>query len=360
MRYNRYYGSSEDLKHENAGKTAVLLVNLGTPEAPTAKGLRPYLRQFLSDPRVIEIPPLLWQFILNCFILTFRPKKSAALYKKIWTRNGSPLLLHTQVQARALQKILKHRHGDDIIVEAGMRLGEPSLKNVLEKLRQRGMTRLLVIPMYPQYSGTTTASVFDDLTKVLQDWRWIPELRIVNEFHEHPLYIDALVQSIHQSFEKRGKPDKLVLSFHGIPQRYVDNGDPYYRQCIRTGERVIEALGDDGKRVEVTFQSLFGKEEWIKPYTDERLEEFPTEGVKHVQAMCPGFTADCLETVDEINRESREVFMEAGGEEYHFITCVNAKPAFIECLADVCENHLLGWHSREATHRSEEKIKQAG
>ncbi|MCA9233373.1 MAG: ferrochelatase, partial [Planctomycetales bacterium] len=313
---NTYKGTT-DFQHGEASSLGVLLVNLGTPEAPTAGALRPYLRQFLSDPRVIEVPKWKWQIILNLFILTTRPKKSAEAYEAVWTEQGSPLLLTSEKQRDLLQQQLQNRFGSRVHVALGMTYGNPSVASALDELKQKGMRKVLVLPLYPQYSGTTTASVFDAVTKEFQSWRWIPEFRMVMSYHDHPLYIESICRNVRESWEKHGRGQLLVMSFHGIPKRYFSGGDPYHCHCQKTARLVAEHLGIGSDEYMVTFQSLFGKEEWIKPYTDATLKSLPGQGISSIDIMCPGFTGDCLETLEEINQENRGYFTEAGGKTYN-------------------------------------------
>ncbi|MCB0347070.1 MAG: ferrochelatase [Bdellovibrionales bacterium] len=343
---NTYKGTT-DFQHGDASSLGVLLVNLGTPEAPTAGALRPYLRQFLSDPRVIEVPKWKWQIILNLFILTTRPKKSAEAYEAVWTEQGSPLLLTSEKQRDLLQQQLQNRFGSRVHVALGMTYGNPSVASALDELKQKGMRKVLVLPLYPQYSGTTTASVFDAVTKEFQSWRWIPEFRMVMSYHDHPLYIESICRNVRESWEKHGRGQLLVMSFHGIPKRYFSGGDPYHCHCQKTARLVAEHLGIGSDEYMVTFQSLFGKEEWIKPYTDATLKSLPGQGISSIDIMCPGFTGDCLETLEEINQENRGYFTEAGGKTYNYIPCVNANREFIDCLAALCESHMSGWLSED-------------
>lgn len=337
------YKGLEYYQHGDKSSLGVLLVNLGTPEAPTASALRPYLRQFLSDPRVIELPKWKWQIILNLFILTTRPKKSAEAYEAVWTEKGSPLLITSEAQRDMLQEKLRAECGQRVNVALGMTYGNPSVAAALEELQQKGMRKLLVLPLYPQYSGTTTGSVFDAVTKELQNWRWVPEFRMVSCYHDHPLYIDAVAGNIRESWEANGRAEKLVMSFHGIPKRYFSGGDPYHCHCQKTARLVSEKLGISPDDYIVTFQSLFGKEEWIKPYTDATLKSLPGEGISSVDIMCPGFTGDCLETLEEIDQENRGYFMEAGGKQYNYVPCVNTRVEFIDCLSELCRVHMAGW-----------------
>ncbi|RTZ78423.1 MAG: ferrochelatase [Gammaproteobacteria bacterium] len=317
----------------------ILLVNLGTPDSPSRGDVKRYLREFLMDPRVVEMPRLLWWPILNGVILNLRPARSAAAYSKIWLEEGSPLLVHTLAQAEALQRKL----GEAVRVVPAMRYGKPSIAAGLEKLREAGCERILVFPLYPQYSSTTTASVFDAVTAELRRWRWIPELRLVNQYFEDPGYITALADSVRDFQQEHGKPEKLLLSFHGIPQRYADKGDPYPLQCRRTGELLAQALELQPREWQLTYQSRMGREPWLQPYTSTTLESLAREGVKRVQVLCPGFAADCLETLEEIAMENRDLFLQHGGQSYEYIPCLNERPDHIESLAAIANRYLGGW-----------------
>ena len=329
-------------RHGSAGRTAIVLVNLGTPDAPTAAALRPYLRQFLSDRRVVEIPRAVWWFILNLFILPLRPARSARKYASIWTSEGSPLLAHTLAQAQGLAQLLAGR-GHDVEVVAAMRYGSPSLPGVLTQLRQQGCMRILVLPSYPQYSGTPTASVWDEVFDYFRRVRNIPELRLVRNYHDHAAYISALAARVREHWQQHGRGEKLVMSFHGVPRRTLDLGDPYHCECQKTARLLASELGLAEGQYLVTFQSRFGKAEWLQPYTASTVQSLAREGVKRLDVVCPGFTADCLETLEEINIEVRADFMTAGGESYHYIPCLNTSPAWLEGLAGLCEEHLQGW-----------------
>ena len=338
----KYRGVSQ-FRHDQPARLGVLITNLGTPEAPTTPALRRYLAEFLADPRVVEVPRLLWMLILHGIILRLRPRKSAHAYQSVWTEQGSPLMLHTLAQRDALRAALKPAWGDDLIVECAMRYGQPSISNVMESLQQQGVRQLLVVPLYPQYSAATTASTFDALAADFTRRRWLPDLRFVTHYHDFPDYIEALAGEVEQYWQQHGRPDRLVLSYHGIPQRYLDNGDPYHCECHKTSRLLAERLGLGRDQYLTTFQSRFGREEWLKPYTDDTLKSLPGQGVKHVQVLCPGFSADCLETIEEIDVENRGYFMEAGGEQYHYITALNAKPAHIHALKALIERELSGW-----------------
>ena len=318
--------------HGAQEKLGILLVNLGSPDAPTTSAVRKYLAQFLSDPRVIEVNRLLWWLILHGIILRIRPSRAAKNYKKVWTDDGSPLIHTTKLQTRALQKKLEDRFRGHVIVDMAMSYGNPSIKVGLEGLRKAGARRLLVLPLYPQYSATTTAAVFDEVTRVLQGWRWLPDLRIINNYHDHPKYIEALASSIRRQWETKDRNELLLFSFHGIPQRYFDSGDPYFCHCQKTARLVAEELELKDGEWKVVFQSRFGREPWLQPYCDKTLQQLPADGVKNVDIICPGFAADCLETLEEIQMENRDIFLEAGGETFNYIPCLNDDKEHIAAL----------------------------
>ena len=337
------YKGVREYDHRSQAKIGVLLVNLGTPDGPDTASVRRYLRQFLSDPRLIEVSRLKWWFVLNLFIMPFRPKASAKLYQKIWTKDGSPLLFHSLAQKEALAQRLEQLAPGVFEVELGMRIGRPGLAAAMDSLRKKNAQRFLILPLFPQYSGTTTGSVYDGVGEVLREWRFMPDLRIVNSYHDNPKYIAALTNSIRESFKENGKPQKLIFSFHGIPKRYFQNGDPYFCFCQKTARLIVEELGLAKEDYLTTFQSLFGKEEWLRPYTDETLQSLPAKGITNVQVVCPGFSVDCLETVEEIEELNREFFMHAGGKQYHYIPALNARPDSIEMLADLVRVNTGGW-----------------
>jgi ferrochelatase len=344
-----FYRGVVDGKPGEPSPLGVLVAHLGTPDAPTPAALRRYLRQFLSDPRVIELPRWKWLPVLHLFVLTTRPKASAALYRKIWTSEGSPLLVHTRAVADAIGTALRARLAEPLHVAVGMRYGNPSMAAALRELGARGCRRVLVFPLYPQYSGTTTASTFDAVFAELATWRQMPELRTVNDYHDDRGYVTALAASIRDSWRERGRAKKLLLTFHGIPRRYVDSGDPYFAQCHETARRVAAELALAPGDFEVTFQSLFGKEEWLRPYTDETMKRLGAEKLASVDVLCPGFSVDCLETLEEIDGLNREFFTHAGGGEYRYIPCLNERPDHIAALADVALRQLGGWASPAAT-----------
>lgn len=342
------YVGQKDFDHASLGRVGILLANLGTPDAPTAQALRQYLRQFLSDPRVIELPKWKWQIILNLSVLRTRPKQSAKLYREIWTEQGSPLLVTTKKQAEKLQVELSKRLDMDILVEVGMRYGNPSIPKALKSLQAQGVRKLLVLPLYPQYSGTTSASTFDEVADVFRTWRLIPDFRMIMSFHDDPGYIQALAKSVREAWERDGRGKKLLMSFHGIPERYVLNGDPYNYHCQETARLLAETLGLEEDEYLVSFQSRFGKEEWLKPPTDETLKAWGAAGLQSVDVMCPGFPIDCLETLEEINQLNRKFFLEAGGREYRYIPCLNDRQDFMDTLADIAQKNLHGWFDKSS------------
>jgi len=319
---------------------AVLLLQLGTPDEPTAPALRRYLRQFLGDPRVIEAPRLLWWFILNLRILPTRPAQSAEKYRRIWdARTGSPLLHITRQQTEALQRLLPQ-----VPVRFAMQIGNPSVSSVLPEMIATGCDRLIVLPMYPQYSATTTASAMDALFHALMKERRVPALRVVPPYYDHPGYLDAMTAVINDGLAKLPTPpDHRVLSFHGIPQKYVERGDPYPTHVERTTAALIERLGWPRESWTQSYQSLFGRDEWLRPYTDETLQSLAKRGMKRVFIAMPGFTADCLETIDEIGYESSEIFHHAGGEELIRCPCLNDHPKWVEGMRDLIVQEGQGW-----------------
>ena len=336
------FNKEPSYRHGTVSQTAVVLANLGTPDAPTPKAVRRYLKEFLSDPRVVEIPRIIWWLILNGIILPFRASQSAHKYASIWTAEGSPLKIHTERQAQHLQQALDAR-GQAIRVVYAMRYGSPALASVLDQLKAEGCDRILVLPAYPQYSATTTASIFDVVFSHYTKVRNAPELRMIKHYHDHEGYINALAASVQAHWAQHGRPDKLVMSFHGVPKRTLLLGDPYHCECYKTARLVATQLGISKDEYLVTFQSRFGKAEWLQPYTAPTLEKMAHEGVKRVDVMCPGFTSDCLETLEEISMEARDDFLAAGGEAFHYIPCLNEDTAWIEAMAGLVEQHTGGW-----------------
>jgi protoporphyrin/coproporphyrin ferrochelatase len=334
-----------DYSHGTAPRTGVLLVNLGTPDAPNAAALRRYLKEFLSDPRVVEIPRLVWWPILNGIILNVRPKKSAVKYASIWMDEGSPLRVYTERQTRLIQSVLAQR-GFDVDVDFAMRYGNPSIPAVIDQMRTRGLRRLLVLPMYPQYSSSTTATAFDVVMESFTSIRNQPDLRLIRSFHDYDPYIAALAKSVEQHWATHGRGDLLLFSFHGVPKRSLLKGDPYHCECHKTARLVAEKLGLAPSAWKLAFQSRFGKAEWLKPYTSEVIHELPKQGVKTLDVMCPGFPADCLETLEEIAMEGKEDFLTAGGEHYRYIPCLNDDTNGIDAMADLITLNLSGWPAR--------------
>jgi len=332
------YVGEKDYEHGMQAKVGVLITNLGTPEAPTKKALRPYLKEFLSDPRVIETPKLIWQVILNGVILNTRPAKSAKSYKSVWTDSGSPLYDIAKKQQAQLAKALPN-----LVVGLAMRYGNPSIESQLIKMRDQGVRKILIFPMYPQYCAATTASTFDKVAQVLTKWRWIPEVRFINEYYQDELYVEALANSIKAFRKEHGTPDLTVFSYHGIPKAYLDKGDPYHCFCHATTRLVKEHLALTDSDVMTTFQSRFGPAQWLRPYTDEVLKELPGKGVKNIHIIAPAFSADCLETIEEIDQENREYFMESGGESYNCIPCLNDSEDHIKLFTKLIKQHTQGW-----------------
>lgn len=349
--YSRYIDDADRARSADAC-TGVLLVNLGTPEAPTTPAVRRYLAQFLDDPRVIELPRWRWRAILHGIVLRTRPPRVAQAYGRIWGQDGSPLLAIGRRQAAALETALAGRVPGPVKVALGMSYGEPSIPGAVAELRRAGARRLLLLPLYPQYSASTVASVFEATVAALSRLRSIPELRTIHGYPEEPAYLDALAASVREYRAEHGAGELLLFSFHGLPQRYVDNGDPYERECYRTARGVAERLGlaDDAWRL--TFQSRFGREIWLQPYTDETLESLGGAGLRRVDVLCPGFPADCLETLDEIAVENRDLFQEAGGGELHYIPALNDRADHIEALAGLAERHMRGWVDDEDPGRA--------
>lgn len=321
----------------------VLLVNLGTPDAPTPAAVRHYLAEFLWDPRVVEAPRLLWWLALHGVILRTRPRRSARAYASIWTAQGSPLLVHTRNLATALDAALSDTPGPVACVGLGMRYGEPSIARAMRELRDRDVRHLLVLPLYPQYSGTTTASVFDAVAAELRHWRRVPALRFIDAYFARPGYIDALAASVRAHWQAHGRGERLLVSFHGIPERYVRAGDPYLAQCRATTAVLVAALGLADDQWLLTFQSRLGREPWLQPYTDETLRALPARGVRAVDVICPGFAVDCLETLEETAILNRELFLAAGGERYAYIAALNAEPDHVALLAQLVREQLQGW-----------------
>jgi len=343
--------------HGTAAKTAVLICNLGTPDEATPEAVRRYLAEFLSDPRVVEIPRLLWLPILHGIILRTRPAKSARKYAGIWMKEGSPLKVWTEKQALLLAGYLGQR-GQTVLVRHAMRYGQPSIAAALDALRADGAERVLVLPLYPQYAAATTASVCDAVAAWMKRCRNLPELRFVKHYHDDPGYVGALARRVSDHWMTHGRPDRLVLSFHGLPQRSLTLGDPYHCECLKTGRLLAERLKLREESVAVTFQSRFGKAEWLKPYTEPTLVALAKQGVGRVDVFCPGFFADCLETLEEIDQEARAAFLSAGGKEFGYIPCLNDQHEGIAALASIAMSHLAGWAAPPPEPAELERSKQ--
>jgi len=346
MPYNNYTGvvGHSDQQPMPPVQAGVLLVNLGTPAAPTAQAVRPYLAEFLSDPRVIETPRWLWWLILHGVILRLRPSRSAHAYAKVWTEQGSPLRVGSEALAAGIQTELnRQRPNGPIRVALAMRYGEPSVAYTIERLQREGARKLLVLPMYPQYSATSSGSVIDAVMDSYKTLRWPPELRIINDYHNDPAHIEALATSIEQWWQTNGRGDKLLLSFHGIPERYLHAGDPYFCQCHATARLLRERLGLTEDTLEMSFQSRVGRERWLHPYTDQRVRQLAAEGVKRLDVACPGFSVDCLETLEEIAMQNRDFFIEAGGESLRYIPALNDSAGQVSSLTALILRHTQGW-----------------
>jgi ferrochelatase len=338
-----HYTGLAGQSYDQPAQAGVLLVNLGTPEAPTSRALRPYLAEFLGDPRVIEYPRWLWWLILHGVILRIRPARSAHAYARVWTPEGSPLRVGSEKLAIALQTKLGQITAGPVRVALAMRYGQPSVRTQIEQLQREGVRQLLVLPLYPQYSGTSTGSVIDAVADTFKRLRWPPELRIVNDYHDDASHIEALARSIERWWATHGRGDKLLLSFHGIPQRYVAAGDPYLHQCQATARLLRERLGLTEAQLIVSFQSRVGREPWLQPYTDETVKRLAREGVKRLDVACPGFAVDCLETLEEIAMQNAEFFTAAGGEQLRYIPALNDGDEQVASLAALVLRHGQGW-----------------
>ncbi|MBE9609607.1 ferrochelatase [Chitinilyticum piscinae] len=337
------FAPEPEFSHGQPTRTGVLVVNLGTPAAPTSSAIRPWLREFLSDPRVVELPRALWLPILHGFILPFRPGKTAHKYASIWSKDGSPLAIWTEKQGKLLKGWLGERHGDSIRIAHAMRYGSPSIETGIHQLRQSGCERILILPLYPQYSASTTATVIDEAARVLATLRNQPALRTLRGFHDDPGYIKALAQSVQRDWMTHGRGNHLLMSFHGVPRYTLDKGDPYHCLCLKTARLLATELGLAEGSWSVAFQSRFGKAEWLKPYTSTVISELAKKKIGRLDVICPGFVSDCLETLEEIALEGKADFLAAGGSEYHFIPCLNDAPEWIHALGMLAERELSGW-----------------
>jgi ferrochelatase len=353
MAFASPFRDEPDHRHgRDTPSTAVLLCNLGTPDEPTPSAVRRYLREFLSDPRVVEIPRAVWLPLLHGVILPLRSAKSAAKYASIWTPEGSPLKIWTERQAKLLQGWLGE-HGHRVPVRYAMRYGNPSMASQLDALKAEGASRILIVSAYPQYSGTTTASLVDAVGTWARGTRHLPELRFINRYHDDEGYIDALARPIEAHWRATGRPDHFLMSFHGVPERTLHLGDPYFCECHKTARLLAARLGLQAGDWTLSFQSRFGKAKWLEPYTEPTLHALGKRGVKRVDVACPGFTSDCLETLEEIAQEGRDAFLTSGGKEFHYLPCLNGEPAWIGALGRLTERHLGGWPTKAATDPQE-------
>ncbi|MDT8364093.1 MAG: ferrochelatase [Nitrosomonas sp.] len=343
-------------QHGTSSRVGVLVVNLGTPDAPTAKALRPYLKQFLSAPRIIELPRWFWWFILNGIILNTRPAKSAKKYEQIWMPEGSPLRVHTERQVALLTSLLQEKTPFPPIVEYAMSVGMPSIKDKLWHMKERGCDRILVLPLFPQYAASSSGCALESVFCELGKMRNIPALRTIRHFHDNPGYITALAKNIEDYWREHGRPDKLVMSFHGVPRKTLDAGDPYHCECQKTGRLLAEALSLTGDQYQVCFQSRFGFAKWLGPYTSEILEELGKQKLGRVDVVCPGFVSDCLETLEEIAIEGKAIFIASGGENFHYIPALNEHSAWIQALGEIVCTNLADWINQ---HTSEEDAERS-
>lgn len=318
-------------------KTGVLLVNLGSPSAPTIPAVRHFLRDFLWDPRVVNLPRPVWWLILHCFVLPFRPRRSALAYRKIWESKGSPLVFLTR---QLTEKIADRLQVENVTTHYAMRYGDPSIADRLRDLKKQGIEKLIVLPLYPQYSSTTTASVYDDLVRELNQWRHLPDFQFISDYYRHPRYIAAVAESIEQSWNEHGKNELLLMSFHGLPEVLTRWGDPYFYHCQQTAAMIAEKLGLNESEWQMVFQSRFGKAEWLKPYCVDTLQNLPAQGIKKVDVVCPGFAVDCLETLEEIAMENKAVYIGAGGSAYRYIPALNDSNAHVDALSGLLAQHL--------------------
>lgn len=334
-----------DHQHEHTQRTALLLVNLGTPTAPTPAAVRKYLAEFLADPRVVELPRWLWWLILHGYVLRTRPRRSAEAYAKVWSDAGSPLAVFSaQLAARVQEDITRH-YGDAVTVALAMRYGQPSIGRTIVRLQREGVRRLLVLPLYPQYSSATSGSTFDAVAAAMQTLRWPPQLRTIEDYHDDPGYLAALATSVQTHWAQHGRAQKLLLSFHGLPERSARAGDPYFRQCHETARRLRGVLGLDEDGMIIAFQSRVGAQKWLQPYTDEVVAALPRQGVRSIDVLCPGFAVDCLETLEEIALRYRATFLTQGGERFAYIPALNATSAHASALAQLAVKHMQGWVS---------------
>lgn len=337
------YKGNPDFEHGQNERIGVLVCNVGTPEAPTTSAVRSYLREFLSDPRIVELPRALWLPILHGFILATRPRRSAKAYAEIWTTEGSPLMTLSKCLETALRERLRNRHSDQVVVELGMRYGRPSIASAIDRLLKANVRRILVLPLFPQYAAATTASAYDAVYAHCRTLRWVPELRLIGSYHANEHYINALSETVRAFWSEHGRGQRLLISFHGIPQNYFLAGDPYHCQCHATARLLAGNLGLQNDDWALSFQSRLGPRRWLEPYTDNILINWAREEYKKVDVICPGFSVDCLETLEEIAVRGSKTFQEAGGDELRYIPALNDNPSHISALEYLVEQHLSGW-----------------
>ncbi len=338
-----YYNPEPTFEHGDPIKVGILLANLGTPEAPTAKALRSYLQQFLMDRRVVEIPRFIWCWILHCIILVFRPKKSAEKYAQIWTNEGSPLMVHAKKQAKLFEGFLSLKTSTPFKVALGMSYGNPSMKSAIESLKAAHCNKILVFPLYPQYAASSTAAAFDSIWRVLLKMRNVPAIRTIKHYHDHPAFIAALAAHVREHWRLNGKPQVTVMSFHGVPKFHLDKGDPYFCECQKTARLLAENLGINKEEYRVAFQSRFGRQEWLQPYLAKTLEELGKAKTTRIDVICPGFSSDCLETLEEIAMEGKHIFQSNGGGDYLYIPALNENEAWIQAMTQIALENLQGW-----------------
>ena len=357
---SKRFKGQENFEHGRPSGVGILVVNLGTPDAPTPAAVRKYLAEFLSDKRVVEIPQFIWKIILHGIVLRVRPKKSAKAYQRVWSDEGSPLMAGTAGLTRKIDQQMKARYGEMVTTVVAMRYGNPSIQQGLEQLQAKGVGRIIVLPLYPQYSGATTGTVADEVFKQLMRWRWIPELHLMGAYHDDPSYIKAVADSVRQHWQEKGSSDKLLISFHGMPKATLIDGDPYFCQCHKTSRLIAEELQLTSEQWEMAFQSRFGAAEWLKPYAAERWLKLPQEGVKNLTVVCPGFSIDCLETIDEIANEGKEDFIKAGGEHFEYVPCLNDSPDQVMLMMKLLTSLISGWPKMDSNNDAEKIRKETG
>jgi ferrochelatase len=350
-----YYKAEPPFQHSDTLKVGILLANLGTPDAPTPKALKRYLGQFLMDRRIVEIPRAIWCWILHLIILNVRPKKSAEKYASVWRKDGSPLMVYATAQKQLLEASLRSQIKSPFAVALGMSYGNPSMASAIAELKAQHCDRILVFPLYPQYASSSTAASLDAVWRTLLRTRNVPAIRTIRHYHDHPAYIRALTESVQAYWAQHGKPSKLLMSFHGVPKFHLMKGDPYHCECMKTGRLLAESLGLAKDEYMVTFQSRFGKQEWLKPYLADTLEKLGQQKLARVDVICPGFSSDCLETLEEIATEGKQIFLSHGGGEYHYIPALNDQPVWIQGMTEIAIENLQGWADAEWDEEAEKQ-----